>query len=223
MDTVDLLAQNNDSFVFSRILTPWADLYDLDAGTFRAQMRKSADDHVVFYEWSSADGRIALATTAANGTVSFTLNPTNGKTLTLGQTVVTLVTPSTDHPLGNEVAIGINLGATLINLLAFLHASIDIDIAQCSYDVAGTDLAIVFKTNGTLGNLFQLATNVTGATASGETLSGANAELTMSAPWEDLRLFVGEYVYDCRFELGADVRVSLFGGTITWNEGVTRG
>ena len=91
MDTVNLQALNSTSFVFARTMTPWASLYNLCAGKFRAMMRVTVGDPVVQYEWSSDGGTITFADSAAQGTVDYPNNPVNGDTLTLGSSQVTFV------------------------------------------------------------------------------------------------------------------------------------
>jgi hypothetical protein len=218
MDIVNLLAYSGANFVMSKSLTPWADLYDLADGKFRAQMRVTAESSVVVHEWSTDAGSIDYDETTASGSIAFTLNPANAKTITLGAASVTFVTSGAT---GNQVNIGATLGDTLSALLTLLAASTDPEISKCSYSIAGTDLDIEFDTTGTLGNSFAIATNVSGATASGITLSGAGGLVTFTSPITDIRNFRGTYAYDCRWEF-EDEFIPLFGGQLEFRAGVTR-
>jgi hypothetical protein len=363
-------------------MTPWASVYNLAGGKFRAMMRISATDPVVQYEWSTDGGTITFAQSAAQGTLDVTSNPANNDTVTLGSSLVTFSTagsavtlapssivtitnaspgvitwtahglaagtpvvfsttgalptglvagttyfvssaslatntfevsdtfahalaginnintssagsgvqtataPSTvmfpanglaaganisftstgtlpagiisgqvyfvsptlletgsfeiattmnGTPLifgtpqsgsahaftGNTAPVGLTIGATLANLISFLNASADPQISLCTYALGGAEISIVYDTTSINGNLFALAASSSGITASAPTLFGAGGVLTMTAPIGDIEAFQGQYVYDCRFELGATV-VQMFGGIITFLEGVTR-
>lgn len=93
----------------------------------------------------------------ATGSVSFAANPANSSTITLGGTVITF---------GSTVAIGANLAATLVTLLAFVNGSADANISKCTYSVVGSALLIKFKSAGVA--TFTLAASA--ATRSGATL-----------------------------------------------------
>jgi hypothetical protein len=218
MDIVNLLANNTDTFVFSRVLTPWADAYALAEGTFRGQMRRAVDSHIVNYEWSTEAENVTFDATNATGSIAFASNPANGKTLTLGGTTINFVTSGAS---GLQVNIGASLAATLASLLTLLQGSGDANLSKCTYSVAGSELGIVFKTTALAGNAFALASDVAGATLSGATLSGAGGLLTMTIDLADLPRFSGDYVYSMQFE-DDDLVVSLFGGTITFDQDVTR-
>ena len=122
---------------------------------------------------------------------------------------------------GNTVLIGATLVQTLANLLAFLTASLDAWISQCTYSVTGYTLGIIFKTTTQAGNYFALATSTENATPSGETLYGGGGMLTMSSPVGDLANFLGDFSYDVRWEYEGSV-IYIFGGTITLSQGITR-
>lgn len=104
----------------------------------------------------------------ASGTVTFTTNPASG-TVTIGGTAVTATTST---PTGSQFAQGANLAASLVNLVAFLQASLDPQLQQCTYSASGTVLTVTYANAGTVGNSFTLATTISGATASGATLTG---------------------------------------------------
>lgn len=54
------------------------------------------------------------------------------------------------------------------------------------------------------------------------TVVGAIATVTMQMPLATIEPLLGEYVYDCRFELYSSFFFILFGGTLTFDQGVTR-
>ena len=118
-----------------------------------------------------------LQNAAASGTVTFVSNPTASTTITLGGTAVTFVASGAT---GNQVNIGGTLALTLTALAALLNASADVNLSKCSYVATSTVLIATYKTAGTSGNSFTLATNVTGATVSGATLSGGGPGLTLT-------------------------------------------
>ena len=173
------------------IVSPWSDGSSLSAyGSLDSDVNgrwawnRQAYGHV----WSAATASFAAATTlglslndrhtsiiqripsvAAYGTVAFTSNPTVGTTVSIGGTAATFVAA---NPAGNQVLLGANLAATLVNLLAVLQASQDPNLARATYAVVGSTLQVTAATPGTPGNAIALAATVAGATASGTTLSG---------------------------------------------------
>lgn len=210
METANLVFQSNADMAQSFILTDWASLYNLSTGSFHAQMRPEVDSPIVLYEWSTALGNAVYTQTFANGFIVFTTNPTTG-TIQVGTTTVAI-----------DSHVGANLAATLALFRDYLNASIDTQLIQCQYSVsAGTTLNVVYKTAGSLGNTVALATSITGATVSGPFLTGAGGALTITAPAEDIEKLSGTYVYDMRWETSS-IKISLFGGTMVFNEGVTR-
>ena len=115
---------------------------------------------------------------AATGTVTFTGQPTAAQIITIGGTVVTFVASGA---VGNQVNIGGTLALTLTALQTLLAGSSDTNIVKASYSVTTTALTVTYKTLGTSGNSFTIATNVTGATPSGATLSGGGYGMTATA------------------------------------------
>ena len=105
----------------------------------------------------------------ATGTITFSVNPSNGDTITLDGTTVTFVTGS---PTGNQVQIGSNLTNTLASLLTFLTGSSNTSIEQFTYTVSGSSLNLTSATQGYLGNTLLIAASA--ATASGSTLVGGS-------------------------------------------------
>jgi hypothetical protein len=110
-----------------------------------------------------------VAAAAATGTFTFTNNPTNSSTITLGTSTWTFVTSGAT---GNQTNIGANLSATLTALQSNLSSSADSQVVQCTYGNTATTLTVTDKTTGVAGNSFAIATNVSGASVSGATLSG---------------------------------------------------
>jgi hypothetical protein len=109
----------------------------------------------------------------ATGSVLFTANPLTTTTITIGGTSVEFITSGAT---GSEINIGATLPATLAQLALFLNASSDTNIKKCYYSVSGTTLNVTYKTPGTSGNSFTLATTVAGATVSAATLAGGAAQ-----------------------------------------------
>jgi hypothetical protein len=119
----------------------------------------------------------------ASGTVTFTANPVAASTITIGGTVVTFVASGAS---GNQVNIGGSLSATLTALQGFLAGSADANLSKCTYAANATVLTVTYGQVGIAGNSFTLATNVTGATASGATLAGgaaATAQITIASKY----------------------------------------
>jgi hypothetical protein len=216
MDVLDIDAQTNGTFVQSFNLIEWCDLYDFSTGHWHAMLRKAIDNAIAHYEWSTEGGNIFYADTRAHGEITFTTNPEIGETLMIGATIV-------EFGATDGVVIGLTRAETVANLLAYLNASTDPDIVKCTYNViSGAILNIEYMTSGTLGNAFPIAVGVSGATKSGDTLSGGGAVLTLTAPVADVGEFTGEYVYDVRWQSDAGLLVPVVGGAITFTPGVTR-
>ena len=103
----------------------------------------------------------------ATGTVVFSVNPSANDTVTLNGVAITF---KASAPTGNQVLIGSNLTATLINLLAFLNATAEANLLVATYAVNATTLTITYKKFGTGGNAYTIVASV--ATPSGATLAG---------------------------------------------------
>lgn len=108
----------------------------------------------------------------AGGLITFTAQPSAAQTITINTIGITF---------GTDVAIGVNLAATLANLIAFLNASASPLLRACTYTLTGYMLGIQATTAGAAGNAIPLATTVTGATLSGATLAGG-ADAATSPP-----------------------------------------
>ena len=114
----------------------------------------------------------------ASGTVTFTVQPTDASTVTIGGVAVTFKTSPTS---GNQVAIGSNLAGSITDLVTWLNGSLDAALRQASYSGSSTVLTVKYKNVGVAGNAFAIATTVTGATASGSTLSGGTEATPVSS------------------------------------------
>ena len=124
----------------------------------------------------------------------------------------------------NAVHIGGSLPVTIQTLVALLNGSLDPQISQCGYGYSGSgNVNVTFDGAGTNGNLFTLGSSTGNVTPSGATLTGGGGLLTLTTPIGALANFLGEFVYDCRWE-SADGQtiIYLFGGDITFVQGVTR-
>lgn len=219
-DQVDIEVINTGTFVWAQDVTDWASEYNLDASVFVAQMRTTAESPVVAYTFSSQNGGILYSKYPASGNIVFTVNPTNGTTITIGTSNVEFVTSGAT---GLQVNIGGDLPTTLTSLMALLIASTDSQLLMVNpYVVLGTTLYLSARIGGITGNSIALTTTVVGATASGSTLTGGAHTVTMMAPLSATENFVGGYVYDCRLDSNEAQYVPMFGGTITWDQGVTR-
>lgn len=124
----------------------------------------------------------------------------------------------------NAVHLGGNLPVTITNLVAFLNSSQDPQIGLCTYGYSGSgNVNVTFDSAAANGNLFQLGSSTGNVTPSGATLTGGGGLLTLTTPIGALANFLGEFVYDCRWE-SADGQsiIYLFGGSIAFIQGVTR-
>ena len=109
----------------------------------------------------------------AIGSVGLSAQPSPADTFTFNGTVVTFVAAS---PTSSQVLISsVDVAHTLANLVAFLNASTDTQIAKNNYTLTGSNVYIVDKTAGTAGNTYTLAKSGTNLTVSGANLSGGSA------------------------------------------------
>ncbi|WP_257827182.1 DUF3383 family protein [Burkholderia glumae] len=114
---------------------------------------------------------------AASGTVTLTANPAANDTVTINGTAVTFVAAA---PSGSQVLIGGSAAATAANLQAFLAASADANLSQCSYSTTGAVTTVTAIALGNTGNAITLAKSSSAITLSGATLSGGVAASTVS-------------------------------------------
>ncbi|WP_369067473.1 DUF3383 family protein [Burkholderia gladioli] len=114
---------------------------------------------------------------AASGTVTLTTNPAANDTVTINGTAVTFVAAA---PSGSQVLIGGSAAATAANLQAFLAASADANLSQCSYSTTGAVTTVTAIALGNAGNAITLAKSSSAITLSGATLAGGVAASTVS-------------------------------------------
>ena len=117
-----------------------------------------------------------LPSTQASGTATFSANPANNDTLTIGGTAITFVTSGAT---GNQVNIGASLAATLASLLALLVGSADTNLVKFEYAVNGSVLAFSAATPGIVGNTLTLAKSSTAITLSAATLTGGTSNYSV--------------------------------------------
>lgn len=103
----------------------------------------------------------------ATGTVTFSVNPTAGDTVTLNGTVFTFVASGAT---GNQVNIGVDLATTLTSAAVVYNASVVAGVALATYTENGTVVTVTYDTYAAAGNTYTLAASA--ATASGATLTG---------------------------------------------------
>jgi len=108
----------------------------------------------------------------ATGFAQFNLIPAPADTITLNGTVWTFVSALTT---GNQILIGASTAATLVNVLATLKASLDVNTVLMDYYVSGNYLYFESKLTGIAGNSYTLAKSSVNVTLSGVVLSGGVA------------------------------------------------
>ncbi len=108
--------------------------------------------------WTGSQFQVASKSSgvgaAASGTVTLTANPVANDTLTVNGTAVTFVAA---NPVGSQVLIGGTAAATAANLQAFLAASTDANLSQCSYSTTGAVTTVTAIAVGNAGNAITLA------------------------------------------------------------------
>lgn len=126
------------------------------------------------FDYSTTAGTLKVKTggVKATGSYTFTAQPAANDTITINSIAVTFVTSGAT---GNQVNLGANLTATLTALASFLNASVNGSLSVASYSSTSTKLKITYKTIGTAGNSFTLASSQANAVASGSTLTGGAA------------------------------------------------
>ena len=118
----------------------------------------------------------AATAIAAAGTITFSVNPSNNDTITIGTTTWTFKTSGAS---GTQTNIKATLALTLAQLVTDLLASADSQIVQATYEASAPVLNVTFLTPGTGGNTFALAASA--ATASGTTLAGGGVPSSFTA------------------------------------------
>jgi phage tail sheath protein FI len=105
----------------------------------------------------------------ASGSIIFSQQPGVGATITLNGSAVSFVSSGAS---GLQVNIGVNLAATIDNLVTVLNESSDTEVSKCTYATFGGTVTITDDTAGVAGNDYTLATTVAGASVSNTTLTG---------------------------------------------------
>lgn len=110
---------------------------------------------------------------AAQGIITFAVNPAAGDTITINGTVFTFVAAA---PVGDEILIQGTVIQTVDEAVIVLEASVDVNVDDATYDrPTGTQqLRIIHDTPGQGGNSFTLAASA--ASASDATLTGGGTE-----------------------------------------------
>ena len=154
------------------------------------------------------------------GSFQFSASPGGTPILTSG----TQSGIQTANPAVNAVHLGSSLPVTIQSLVALLNSSLDPQIGLCTYGYSGSgNVNVTFANAGSNGNSFTINASTANIVPSGPTLTGGGGLLTLTTPLGALQNFLGEFVYDCRWE-SADGQaiVYLFGGTLDFIQGVTR-
>jgi hypothetical protein len=124
---------------------------------------------------------------------------------------------------GNTVMIGPTIEATLANCAAFCNVSKDSQISQVITAAIENTLNVTAASPGPAANTFVIASLFAAATSSDTQLDGGGGMLTFTAPAAQLEGFAGQsFVYDCRWEPPSGDPIYIFGGTMMWNQAVTR-
>lgn len=137
-----------------------------------------------------ASSMSALRASAAVGNAVVANNSAPADTLTVNGTVVTFVAA---NPVGPQVLIGANAAATQANLLAFLQASVDVNIAKMTYSSVGTTIWMVSVLPGVAGNAYTLVSSAAAivATAPAGGVAGTDISAQLLGSVATLQEIVG--------------------------------
>lgn len=125
------------------------------------------------------DGIMDAIAPRATGNITFSANPADQATITLQGTVITFATT----PSAGQVLIGGTLASTLVNLLAVLEASVDVNINLLEFFIDATHLFVTAAAGGVVGNAYTLVASTSPAshgTVSAATLAGGSLTFV---PW----------------------------------------
>ena len=131
-----------------------------------------------------------IAAGYATGSITFSVNPSNGDTVTLNGVVVEFINSGTT-PVGNQVNIGANLTDSLSNLFSFLSGSSSTYFQDFTFVVNGDVLELTAANPGILGNTLLISASAavasgtslvggSGAASSGKNLSGGTQDYGIS-------------------------------------------
>lgn len=105
----------------------------------------------------------------ATNTIQLTGQPSPADTVTVNSALITFVGSS---PGANQVLIGADATATLANLLVFLQASVNVNIALSTYSSVGDTITATALLYSTAGNSYTLAKSGSNITIGGANFSG---------------------------------------------------
>jgi hypothetical protein len=146
-------------------------IVEVVAAQLGAQL-KTAFDFPAFYTILGS-----RPTLPATGSITFTTNPVAGTRIVLNGSIWLFV--NSLAPPFNELLIGPTLDKTLAAAVGTLQASTDTDVKKFIYATSSTVLSLTAATGGSGGNALTISTTVSGATASGSTLSGGDSSLLL--------------------------------------------
>lgn len=159
------------------------------------------------YILRSAEGEIA-----ASGSISFSGNPADGDTVTVGATTYTF---KNDMAAANDIKLGASQSDSIATLVKVLngtgvsgtdyYAGTTTPNASASAAISGADVTITAKTAGAAGNSVALSATGSSMTASGSTLEGGALSTVLPT-------------VACIFTAGAEDNEAVIGG-----EGAFRG
>ncbi len=130
----------------------------------------------------------------ASGSIAFSGQPAPNSTITLGGVPWTFVSGT---PTGNQTLVGADLDATLTALASDLNASVNSEIARCSYTAnpAHDRMEIQFDIGGTAGSAFMLA-------ASAASTGTVSAAMLTGGGWQHEWLSGAESLPSYSIEIG---------------------
>lgn len=156
---------------------------------------------------SGAGSKVSFLTPpTATGKFTFAGQPAANDTITLNGTVVTFVAGA---PAALQVQIGGTIAATLVNLLTFLQASVDVQLVKFTYAVVGSVLYATAAATGAGGNALTIAKAGANIAVSGATLAGGSTT-DISTMLAGLSSSSGAYVADGIAAEAADAAAALF-------------
>jgi len=180
----------------------------------RASPLMSMYDHL---GQASYEVRVRGTAQPATGSITFTANPAPGTTMVLNGTTWTFVSALTT---GNQILIGATLGATLASAVSALQASTDANTKKFIYLAFSNVLLLTAATGGSAGNALTISTTVSGATASGTTLSGGPPRPPIYL-WGSAGIKPKNIIFDKPLLL--HIRNDVFGEEITFGTQVASG
>lgn len=135
----------------------------------------------------------------AIGTILFSVNPSNGDTITLGGVVWTFVSGAAS---GNQTHIGGTTAFTIATLINDLNASGNATILLCAYGESGgptvVTLTLTYKAAGSAGTSFTIAASA--ATPSGATLTGTGLKVILTNQVSALANYISSLVTEPQWD-----------------------